>query len=90
MDAKEVFANYHNFNPIGVQHSSINVKRPGTQVKKVIVKVSCKIYLSRSRSRNSDLRLWGAGAERNNFGSATLFWQLSNTTSHRSDLFAPV
>ncbi len=44
--------------------------------KKVTVKVSYKIYSGLEpeldRSRNSDLRLRGAGAARNNFGSATM------------------
>ncbi len=63
MVAKEVFVNYHNFNPIWVQDASI-FKSTGTQVKMVIVKVSYKIYSepelqfgfaapwSRSRSRS--------------------------------------
>jgi hypothetical protein len=42
----------------------------GTQVKKVLFKVSYKTI--QSRSHNSDLRRRGAGAERNIFGSTTL------------------
>jgi hypothetical protein len=34
MVAKEVFVYYHNFNPIWLQHASIDVKSTGTQVKK--------------------------------------------------------
>jgi hypothetical protein len=34
MVAKELFVNYHNFNPIWVQHASIHVKKYWTQVKK--------------------------------------------------------
>jgi hypothetical protein len=34
MVAKEVFVNYHTFNPIWVKHASIHVKSTGTQVKK--------------------------------------------------------
>jgi hypothetical protein len=54
-----IFCNRYNFNPI-------------TQVKKVIFKVSYETIWSRgwSRSRTSDLRVHGAGAERNIFGSA--------------------
>jgi hypothetical protein len=47
MVAKEVFVNYHNFNPVWAPQTSIHVKKNiGTQVKKgtVIVKVSYKIY----------------------------------------------
>ncbi len=56
-----IFCNWYNFNPI-------------SQVKKVIFKVFYETIWSRgcSRSRNSDLRVHGAGAERNIFGSATL------------------
>jgi hypothetical protein len=32
--AKELFVNYHNFYPFWVQHASIHVKSPSTQVKK--------------------------------------------------------
>jgi hypothetical protein len=45
---------------------------PLLQSKKVIFKVPYKIIQSWGRSRNSDLRLRGAGAERNIFGSTTL------------------
>jgi hypothetical protein len=82
MVVKEVFVNYQNFNPIGyLQHASIHVKHNCySSQEKVFVKVP---YLnkfnrsrgwSRSRSRNSDLRLRGVGAgvKRNNLGAATL------------------
>jgi hypothetical protein len=57
-----VYVNFYNFNYI-------------TYVKKVILKVSYKTIWS--RSRNSELWLRGAGAERNIFGSATLVFTRS-------------
>jgi hypothetical protein len=59
MVAEEVFVNCYSFNPM-------------SQVKKAIFKVSFKTI--RARSRNSDLRLRGAGvgAKRIYFGSTTL------------------
>jgi hypothetical protein len=57
MAAAKFFLSCYNFNPI--------------RSKKVILEVSYKTI--RSRSRNSDLRLRGAGAaKRNIFGSTTL------------------
>ncbi len=58
MVAEEFYVSCYNFNPI--------------KSKRVIFKVSYKTSRSRSWSRNSDLRLYGAGAERNILGSTTL------------------
>jgi hypothetical protein len=51
-------------------------------LKKFYIKVSYKIYseLGLEPDHNSDLRLRGAGAERNNFGSATLVVNNKNPT----------
>ncbi len=54
MFAEEIVVNCYNFNPVMVIKS-----------KKVIFKVSNKTVRSRSRSRNSDLRLHGSRAEKN-------------------------
>ncbi len=76
MVAEEVFVNCYNFNPIRAQHASIHVKKywDSGQKRYLIFKVSYKIIRSRvwSLSLNSDLRLRGAGAERNIFGFTTL------------------
>ncbi len=81
MVAKEVFVNHHNFNPIWVQHASIHVQKywyasQKRYLSRYLIKFIRNRGWSRSRiwrrRRNSDLRLRGAGAERNNFGSATL------------------
>jgi hypothetical protein len=77
MVAKEGFCNYHNFNPIWVQHALINVKKYWSSSQKryrYLSRYLEKFIRSRSwsRRRNSDLQLSGAGAERNNFGLATL------------------
>ncbi len=78
MVAEEVFVHCYNFNPIREKHASIHVKCTNTQVKKLIFKVFIPTIRSRgrrrswSRSRNSYLRLRGAGAKRNIFGFTTL------------------
>jgi hypothetical protein len=61
MVAKEVFANYLNFNPIWVLHASIHVTSTGTQVKKE----NCQRYLEVLNLFGTGV---GAGAERNIFG----------------------
>jgi hypothetical protein len=48
MVSKEVFVNFYNFSPVWavghLQHASIHVRKYWYSVKKVIVKVSFKIY----------------------------------------------
>jgi hypothetical protein len=81
MVAKEVSGNYHNFSPIWVPHASIHVKKYWySSQKRYLSRYLVKFIRSRgwSRSRNSDLFLRGAGAERNNFGSATLAIRLES------------
>ncbi len=59
-----------------VKHSSIPVKSIGTQIKKVIFKVSYKII--RSRRHNSDLRLLGARGKK--IFSAPQHWSFLKVT----------
>jgi hypothetical protein len=65
------------FNPARVKHASIHVRKDSSPRRKFLRYL---IKTIRSRKRNSDLLLRGAGAERIIYGSATLLKRFEGIT----------